>query len=173
MDKISEQVDIFRQHDTVFCVVGITRADAKSADGYRKVELYLVQDAAIAAKQANVNHFSLLTSQGANPNMWANDWEISHIFLGAKTKGLAEQEIIKLQFPRTSIFRPGMLERPNTDRWVEKVFTYNSTHVNNLAKMMIIDAESDIINDVNVIEKPVIYEVDEIHKSIDYYKLNQ
>jgi len=48
--------------------------------------------------------------QGSNKNSW---------FLYPKTKGLAEEAIIKLQFPRTSIFRPGLLRRGDLARGIE------------------------------------------------------
>jgi len=157
MEKLSEQEALFRDHDVTFCVLGTTRAIAKTAENYRKVDLYMVRDAGIASKQAGVSHFSLLTSKGANQNIWANDWAITHGLLYLQIKGLAEQEIIKLKFNKTSFFHPGYLERPNSDRWFDKMGVMKGTLVGDVAKVMIMDAESDVVNN-NEVEQPIIYE---------------
>ncbi len=54
-----------------------------------------------AAKEANVNHFSIVTSVGADKDS---------LFLYPSTKGLIEEDIKKLNFPQFSIFRPSFLE---------------------------------------------------------------
>ncbi len=71
----------------------------------------MVRDGAILAKRGGVSHFSLLTSTGAKPSMWANDWKITHGLLYLKVKGDAEEAVKAQQFARTSIFRPGWLAR--------------------------------------------------------------
>ena len=52
------------------------------------------------AKEAGVKNISLVSAVGANPNSW-------NYYL--KTKGLLEEEIVKLDFETTNIFRPGHL----------------------------------------------------------------
>jgi len=156
---------LFENHDTCFCVLGITRDIAGTAENFRKVDLYMVRDGAIACKKAHVNHFSLLTSQGANANIWANDWKITHGLLYLKTKGEAENAVIQQKLPRTSIFRPGPLNRPGTDRMIEKILVPSSAvHVSDLAKVMIMDAESTEITDNTTAEPPLIYENNKIQE---------
>jgi len=157
MSKLTEQEALFQGHDVVFCTLGTTRSAAKSADAFRKVDLEMVRDGAIAAKKAGVPQYSLLTSQGASAGMWANDWKLMHGLLYLQVKGLAEQEVTKLKFPRTSIFRPGMLERPGSDRFFEKIGLLSSTHVSVVARAMVLDAESDQPSGDEP-EKPLIYE---------------
>lgn len=60
---------------------------AGSAEQFRKVDLHYVKQAAQAAKQADVQQFSLCSAQGANANTWASDWMFAHALLYKKTKG--------------------------------------------------------------------------------------
>lgn len=45
--------------------------------------------ASVLLQEAGVSHFSLVTAQGANKNMWANDWGIFHGLLYIKVCQLA------------------------------------------------------------------------------------
>ena len=158
-------IELFKGHDVTFCTLGTTRGNAGSADNWRKVDIEMVKDSAFASKKAGIPHFSLLTSKGANANLWANDWTISHPLLYAKSKGVVENQVINMNFKRTSIFRPGLLLRGNFARWEEKLVGYvmGGTTVQNVARAMIYDAESSSISDSNSpIEKPVIYEEKDI-----------
>lgn len=67
-----------------------------------QVDLTYVEEAAKAAKAANVPHFSLLTAQGANPRLWASNIVFVHPLLYARTKGLAE-EAVKAQVRRACV----------------------------------------------------------------------
>ena len=58
---------------------------AGSAAEFKKVELEWLAEAARLAKQGSCRHFSLLTSAGANANLWACDW--AHGLLYLKVKG--------------------------------------------------------------------------------------
>ena len=122
----------------------------------------MVRDSAIASKKADIPQFNLLTSRGANANIWACDWKICHPLLYSKSKGLIENEVMSMDFKRTSIFRPGLLIRGDRARSEEKLFAniVGGTSVEDVAKAMIYDAESSQTND-NV-EKPVIYEEKDI-----------
>ncbi|ETO35937.1 hypothetical protein RFI_01123 [Reticulomyxa filosa] len=167
MGKILDEQKLFEAHDVTFCVLGTTRNAAGTAENFKKIDFDMVKDAAIASQKASlelffdfflhVPHFSLMTAQGANANVWANEWKIGHGLYYLKIKGLIENEIIDMKFPRTSIFRPGVLERPNTDRWAEKAVFFPKTHVATVATAMIIDAESEQINP-DTVEKPIFYE---------------
>jgi len=162
---------LFEDHDTCFCALGTTRDAAVTAENFRKVSLYMVRDGALAAKKSHVSHFSLVTSQGSNANVWANDWKISHGLLYIKTKGEAENSVIQQQFPQTSIFRPGLLNRPGSDRTMEKLLiTANTLHVKTLAQAMIMDAESIDVSNNTEGGKPVIYENTQIQEMVTLIK---
>lgn len=60
---------------------------AGSADAFRKVDYDYVAKSAELAKKANVPHFSLVTAQGANGNVWASDIKLFHGLLYTQTKG--------------------------------------------------------------------------------------
>ena len=65
-----------------------------------------------AAQEAGVSHCSVVSSMGAKSSSW---------FLYMKTKGQVEEGLRGLGFSYTSIFRPGLLRRGNTDRLGEKI----------------------------------------------------
>eukprot|EP00884_Botryococcus_braunii_P022503 jgi/Botrbrau1/8937/Bobra.0148s0050.1 len=134
----------FEGADTVFCALGTTRGTAGSADAFVKVDLTYVSEAARLAKEAGVRHFSLVSSGGANAKMPASNLLPLHPLLYVRTKGQAEEAVKAAGFPRTSIFRPGLLERGDAARGVEKVFSYilPSIHVRDVARVMILDAEN-------------------------------
>jgi len=112
MDKLSESKQEFENKDVAFCCLGTTRKDAGSAEAFRKIDLHLVTEFAKLAKDSGVNHMNLLTSSGANANSF---------FLYMKTKGEVEEELKKLDFPRLSIYRPGLLDRGKEARFIEKL----------------------------------------------------
>ncbi|KAG2447279.1 hypothetical protein HYH02_007609 [Chlamydomonas schloesseri] len=145
MDKLeTEARPAFEHADCVFCCLGTTRKVAGSAAAFKKVDYDYVAATARLAKACGVKQFSLVTAQGANAKVPANDWGVFHPLLYTKTKGLAEQAVLSEGFPRTSIFRPGMLERGAKARPGEKLFSWlSSLDVQDLARLMILDALRD------------------------------
>lgn len=145
MDNLeAEAADAFRGADAAFCALGTTRAAAGSADAFRKVDVEYVEKAAKAAKAGGVPLFSLLTAQGANAKQWAPDWKPLHGLLYMRSKGLAEEAAKAQGFALgVSAFRPGMLERGELARGVERLFAkvLSSVPVADVAKVMIADAE--------------------------------
>eukprot|EP01084_Bolivina_argentea_P152688 266309_1 len=95
-----ENIELFRNHDVTFCTLGTTRDIAKTAENWRKVDVGMVKDSAIASKKANIKQFSLLTARGSNSNVWSCDWKICHGLLYMKSKGEIENEIVNLEFGR-------------------------------------------------------------------------
>jgi len=71
----------------------------------------LVEEFAKICKEKGINHFHLITAAFSNPNS---------LFLYYQTKGKAEEAVKKLGFPRTSIYRPGLIDPGNEPRSVEK-----------------------------------------------------
>ena len=51
----------------------ILMIQAKTADDFRKVDYGYIKASADVAKAVGISHYSLLTSVGANPNIWASD----------------------------------------------------------------------------------------------------
>lgn len=140
--------------DVVFNCLGTTRARAGSAQKFIDIEVGLTKMAAKLASEAGVKHFSVVSAQGANSNMWAVNW--LHPLLYIQTLGRKEKVVLDQRFPRTSIFRPGMLNRLTGDRWHENIINWMGLglRVDILAAAMILDAES---TEVSVLNEPAIY----------------
>ncbi|KAE8899069.1 hypothetical protein PF005_g17973 [Phytophthora fragariae] len=121
--------------DAAFSCLGTTRKDAGSAEAFRKVDLEYVTMFAELAKDAEVLYFGLLTASNANKDSW---------FLYPQTKGEVEENIKKLGFERTSIFRPGLINRGELARTVESIAGYllPSVTTRAIAKGMMVDYES-------------------------------
>uniref|UniRef100_A0A914WA45 Protein HTATIP2 n=1 Tax=Plectus sambesii TaxID=2011161 RepID=A0A914WA45_9BILA len=111
-DKIEEHPQAFEGVDVGFCALGTTRAKA-GKEGFIKVDHDYIVNSAKVAKAAGCQHFSLISSTGANPNSW---------FLYPKVKGETERDVEALGFPRVTIIRPGLLEGERAEpRLVERV----------------------------------------------------
>jgi len=98
--------------DVAFSCLGTTLKAAGSKEAQRKVDYDYQYNFAKAAKENNVAHFILVSSYGANSK--------STIFY-SRIKGELEDAVKALQFHKTTIFNPGMLQRKNTDRSGEVV----------------------------------------------------
>ncbi|MEG1230146.1 MAG: NAD(P)H-binding protein [Flavobacterium sp.] len=98
--------------DVAFSCLGTTLKAAGSKEAQRKVDYDYQYNFAKAAKDNNVTHFILVSSYGANSK--------SSIFY-SRIKGELEDAVQILQFQKTTIFNPGMLQRKNTDRSGEVV----------------------------------------------------
>ncbi|MPS71566.1 MAG: NAD-dependent epimerase/dehydratase family protein [Chryseobacterium sp.] len=96
--------------DVVFSCLGTTLKAAGSKDNQWKIDYDYQYQFAKAAKENNVDDYILVSAYGANPN--------SKIFY-SRMKGELEEAVKNLHFPKTTIFKPGMLERKNTDRNAE------------------------------------------------------
>ena len=66
-------------------------------EGFRKVDFDYVVASAKMAKKNGCKQFHLVSSSGANKNAF---------LLYPKTKGEAEEEISKIDFEKTAIYRP-------------------------------------------------------------------
>ena len=70
MDALEEEGKAaFEGADSVFCALGTSRAQAGTADAFRKVDFEYVAATARAAKSAGVPHFALVSAQGANASL--------------------------------------------------------------------------------------------------------
>lgn len=93
--------------DVAFSCLGTTLKAAGSKEAQRKVDFDYQYEFAKAAKENNVGDYILVSAYGANPK--------SKIFY-SKMKGELEEVVKKLRFEKITIFKPGMLERKDSDR---------------------------------------------------------
>lgn len=97
----------FVKGDVAFSCLGTTLKDAGSKEAQRKVDYEYQYEFARAAKENNVEDYILVSAYGANPK--------SKIFY-SKMKGELEEAVKKLHFNKITIFKPGMLERKDSER---------------------------------------------------------
>jgi len=151
----------------VFCALGTTRSQAGSAENFRKVDLTFVSNAAKVSKESGVSEFSLVSAQGANAGLWSSDFKPFHGFLYSKTKGMAENAVKQQGFKYSTIMRPGLLDRQESARWIEKSFSkiIPSVSCAQVAKVMIAEAERNAAstNDVGA-PKVTVWNMSEIQK---------
>ncbi len=91
---VPEQVDV------CYCCLGTTMKQAGSKEAFVLVDYEYVVRLAEACKKKGVNHFGVISAMGANAK--------SSIFYN-RTKGEMENALIRLNFPRLSVFRPSLL----------------------------------------------------------------
>lgn len=96
--------------DVAFSCLGTTLKDAGSKEAQRKVDYDYQLEFAKAAKENNVSDYVLVSAYGANPQ--------SKIFY-SKMKGELEVAVKNLHFDKITIFKPGMLERKDSERTAE------------------------------------------------------
>lgn len=132
METVGEQ---FKEKDVFFCTLGTTRRAAGSAAAFRHVDYDYAVNCTKVAKEANVPHTVYVSSQGAKASSWV---------LYFKVKGEVEEALKEMQFEKTSIFRPGLLDRGNKKRFAEKLYGFfaSSIQVSKVAKGLVLEAES-------------------------------
>ena len=85
--------------DCFFCI-GTTKQNSSDKDEYRRVELDIPQEIAKIAKSNMVNSFIFVSAIYANPNS-SGDY--------VRFKGLVEEELKRLNFPKLALMRPSFL----------------------------------------------------------------
>lgn len=93
--------------DVAFSCLGTTLKDAGSKEAQRKVDFDYQYEFAKAAKDNNVDDYVLVSAYGADPK--------SKIFY-SKMKGELEEAVKQLHFNKITVFKPGMLERKDSQR---------------------------------------------------------
>jgi len=93
--------------DVAFSCLGTTLKDAGSKEAQRKVDFDYQYEFAKAAKDNNVEDYVLVSAYGADPK--------SKIFY-SKMKGELEEAVKQLHFNKITVFKPGMLERKDSQR---------------------------------------------------------
>ena len=85
--------------DCFFCI-GTTKKNSSDKDEYRRVELDIPKEIAKIAKLNLVNSFIFVSAIYANPNS-SGDY--------VRFKGLVEEELKRLNFPKLALMRPSFL----------------------------------------------------------------
>lgn len=93
--------------DVAFSCLGTTLKSAGSKGAQRKVDFDYQYEFAKAAKENDVDDYVLVSAYGANSK--------SKIFY-SKMKGELEEAVKQLHFNKITIFKPGMLERKDSER---------------------------------------------------------
>lgn len=93
--------------DVAFSCLGTTLKSAGSKEAQRKVDFDYQYEFAKAAKENDVDDYVLVSAYGANSK--------SKIFY-SKMKGELEEAVKQLHFNKITIFKPGMLERKDSER---------------------------------------------------------
>jgi oxidoreductase len=109
----------FAGHHHAVMAMGTTRRDAGSAEAFFHIDHdYALSFATLvkAASGSTLEHYSQISSQGADSSSW---------FLYMSTKGKTDDAVCAMKFPRTSIFRPGLLGRGDDKaRFVERFASF-------------------------------------------------
>ncbi|WP_407402466.1 NAD(P)H-binding protein [Chryseobacterium sp.] len=100
----------FVKGDVAYSCLGTTLKDAGSKPAQRKVDFDYQYQFAKMAKQNLVENYVLVSSYGANGQ--------SNVFY-SRIKGALEDAVKLLKFDKTTIFRPGMLDRTDSKRTAE------------------------------------------------------
>jgi uncharacterized protein YbjT (DUF2867 family) len=110
-DKL-EEVAEFIKGDILFSCLGTTLKAAGSKDRQWHIDYEIPLQFAEISKSNGVSQMVLLSAYGASPT--------SNVFY-SQLKGKLEEAIRKLGFASYSIFRPGLLQRKDTDRAGERI----------------------------------------------------
>lgn len=111
------------QGDVAFSCLGTTLKQAGSKDNQWKVDYDYQYNFAQVASENKVPTFVLVSAQGADPK--------SSMFY-SRMKGELEVALSKLTFDNLVLLRPGLLQRPNSDRFGERMVEGVLCFFNNL-----------------------------------------
>lgn len=110
-EDIEKIIGTGTEYHAVFCCLGsrVGRGDEE----FKKVDYtYVVQSCELCEK-FSIPHFTLVSSTGVSKDSW---------MLYLRTKGLAEEEVLKHNIEYISILQPGMLlNRDNDSRTMETI----------------------------------------------------
>jgi uncharacterized protein YbjT (DUF2867 family) len=98
-NNLQNHKEDFKGDDCFFCI-GTTKQNSSDKDEYRRVELDIPKEIAKIAKLNLVNSFIFVSAIYANPNS-SGDY--------VRFKGLVEEELKRLNFPKLALMRPSFL----------------------------------------------------------------
>ena len=98
-NSLENHKEDIKGYDCFFCI-GTTKQNSPDKDDYRRVELEIPKEVAKIAKSNLVNSFIFVSALFANPKS-SGDY--------VRFKGLVEEELKRLNFPKFGIMRPSFL----------------------------------------------------------------
>ena len=98
-NNLENQKEDIKGDDCFFCI-GTTKQNSPDKDEYRRVELDIPEEIAKIAKSNSVNSFIFVSALYANPKS-SGDY--------VRFKGLVEEELKRLNFPKLALMRPSFL----------------------------------------------------------------
>jgi len=98
-NNLENHKEDIKGNDCFFCI-GTTKQNSRNKDEYRKIELDVPKEIAQIAKSNLVNSFIFVSALYANPKS-SGDY--------VRFKGLVEEELKRLNFPKLSVMRPSFL----------------------------------------------------------------
>ena len=98
-NNLQNHKEDFKGDDCFFCI-GTTKQNSSDKDEYRRVELDIPKEIAKIAKLNLVNSFIFVSALYANPKS-SGDY--------VRFKGLVEEELKRLNFPKLALMRPSFL----------------------------------------------------------------
>ncbi|AZA54995.1 NAD(P)H-binding protein [Chryseobacterium sp. G0201] len=122
--------------DVAFSCLGTTLKNAGSKEAQRKVDFDYQYEFAKAAKENDVDDYVLVSAYGANSK--------SKIFY-SKMKGELEEAVKQLHFNKITIFKPGMLERKDSERTGEVL---GSRIIKFANKLGLLDSQKPLPTDI-------------------------
>ncbi len=98
-NNLQNHIEDIKGDDCFFCI-GTTKQNSPDKDDYRKVELEVPKEIAKITKSNLVNSFIFVSALYANPKS-SGDY--------VRFKGLVEEELKRLNFPKLALMRPSFL----------------------------------------------------------------
>ena len=148
--------------NAAFCCIGTTFNDVfkkSKAEEYQNVDFGIATGFAQFSKSAGVDFFAIIT--GDRSDSKSN-------FRMTRVKGETEDFVRSMNFGRTAILRPGLLNRGEGKRgWLEQIFTVGGIFGLPVAKL----AQAMVWMAHHQAESDVAYETVDIKKAISKYEL--
>lgn len=107
MEDAQSYAMYIKGHDRALCTLGVGEPSSVSKEMFVRIDKDMVLEFAQACRQAEVEHFELLSSVGVSSNS-------PSFYL--RTKGELEEALENLKFSRLSLFHPSMILTP-TNRY--------------------------------------------------------
>lgn len=101
-------------HDVAICTLGVGQPSKMACDEVWKIEVDYVMGFADGCRSEGVKHFSLMTSVGSSSRSRAYYLEM---------KGILQDRVKALGFPRTSFFQPSMILTPQNRYGITQALT--------------------------------------------------
>ena len=163
-NNLENQKEDIKGDDCFFCI-GTTKQNSSNKDEYRRIELDVPKEVAKIAKSNLVNSFIFVSTLYANPKS-------SGEYI--RFKGLVEEELKRLNFPKLALMRPSFLIGNRKEKRVGEtigIFVFNlispfllgplkkmrPIHSETVAKAMIIVANENL--EKNIFESNEIAEL--------------